>query len=132
MPFSFLGVVLVSQGDYVSDPTSPSPLQASGIRLFQQHDPLLGDILALLSAFFYGLYVTLLKVRVRSESRMDMRLFFGFVGAISICSTWIIGLFLHLTGIEPFGVPNTGRQWGGVILNVCRAFAYPSCSKKLI
>ncbi|KDQ30683.1 hypothetical protein PLEOSDRAFT_1074969 [Pleurotus ostreatus PC15] len=37
------------------------------------------DSLALLSAVFYALYVILLKVRIKSESRIDMQLFFGFM-----------------------------------------------------
>ena len=61
--------------------------------------------MALLSALFYALYVTLLKVRIRSESRIDMQLFFGFVGLFNILMTWPIGVILHLTGIETFELP---------------------------
>ena len=46
--------------------------------------PIVGDSLALLSALFYATYVTLLKVRVREESRVDMQLFFGFVGLFNV------------------------------------------------
>ncbi|KAJ6610110.1 hypothetical protein B0H10DRAFT_2062145, partial [Mycena sp. CBHHK59/15] len=48
--------------------------------------PVLGDSLALISAIFYALYVILLKVRIRSESRVDMQLFFGFVGLFNVLS----------------------------------------------
>jgi len=41
---------------------------------------ILGNILALLSALFYAMYVILLKVRIKAEYRIDMQLFFGFVG----------------------------------------------------
>ncbi|KAF8295423.1 hypothetical protein DL93DRAFT_2091680, partial [Clavulina sp. PMI_390] len=115
---SFVGVVLVSQSDYSSEPLPPSSPTPSSLLRIPSSAPLLGDFLALASAFFYGLYVTLLKVRVRSESRMDMRLFFGFVGAISICTTWVVGVLLHVTGIEEFAWPTGRRQWVGVLLNM--------------
>lgn len=40
-------------------------------------NPILGDGLALLSAFCYAVYVILLKVRIGEEERVDMQLFFG-------------------------------------------------------
>jgi drug/metabolite transporter (DMT)-like permease len=126
---SFLGVVLVSRGDYDSAPTSPLPSPrprpslAHLIPLAENREPLLGDFLALLSAMFYALYVVLLKVRVGSEARINMQLFFGFVGLINICCAWVMGLLLHFTGVERFHMPGSRRQWGGVLLNVCPYFA---------
>lgn len=79
---------------------------------------ILGDLLALGSALFYALYVTLLKVRIRSESRIDMQLFFGFVGLFNILTCWLLGLFLHLTGAEPFELPATKRAVGAIIISV--------------
>ena len=118
---SFLGVILVYGGDYNSAPSSPaspsSNLRHMKRRVDDRH-ALLGDSLALLSAVFYAVYVVLLKVRVGSEARMDMQLFFGFVGLINICCAWVIGLLLHLAGVERLDVPVNGRQWVGVLLNV--------------
>jgi solute carrier family 35 protein F5 len=80
--------------------------------------PILGDFLALASALFYALYVILLKVRIRSESRIDMRLFFGFVGLFNILTCWPLGVFLHLVGVEPFELPTTKRALGAILISV--------------
>lgn len=80
--------------------------------------PLFGDTLALLSALFYALYVTLLKVQIREESRIDMQLFFGFVGLFNIIGTWPIGVLLHLTGLERFELPHTSKTIVALVINV--------------
>lgn len=79
---------------------------------------LLGDSLALLSALFYAVYVILLKVQIRSESRIDMQLFFGFVGLFNIIGCWPIGVLLHLTGVEKVELPSSGRVIVGLLVNV--------------
>lgn len=79
---------------------------------------MLGDLLALFSALFYALYVILLKVRIREESRIDMQLFFGFVGLVNIICLWPMGFVLHFTGVEPFELPSTQQAITGIILNV--------------
>ena len=80
--------------------------------------PIIGDSLALLSALVYALYVTLLKVRVRSESRVDMQLFFGFVGLFNVISCWMMGLLPHVTGVEPFELPTTRAAVVAILINV--------------
>jgi drug/metabolite transporter (DMT)-like permease len=80
--------------------------------------PLFGDALALISAPFYAFYVTLLKVRIKNEERIDMQLFFGFVGLFNILLCWPIGLILHWTRIEPFELPTKAAQWYTIICNV--------------
>jgi solute carrier family 35 protein F5 len=80
--------------------------------------PILGDFLALASALFYALYVILLKVRIHSEARIDMRLFFGFVGLFNILTCWPLGVFLHLIGVEPFELPVTKQALGAILLSV--------------
>jgi solute carrier family 35 protein F5 len=84
---------------------------------------ILGDFLALTSALFYALYVTLLKVRIRTESRIDMQLFFGFVGLFNILTCWLLGVFLHLTGAEPFELPTTRKAVGAILLTVGTSFS---------
>jgi solute carrier family 35, member F5 len=79
---------------------------------------LLGDLLALVSAVFYALYVTLLKARIREESRIDMKLFFGFVGLYNILLSWILGLMLHVLGIEKFQIPSGRNILLGIAVNV--------------
>ena len=84
--------------------------------------PVLGDFLALLSAVFYALYVIFLKVRVREESRIDMQLFFGFVGLFNIFLAWPMGVILHFTGVERFEIPHTRNAIVIIALNVSSEF----------
>ncbi|CDW97027.1 hypothetical protein [Sporisorium scitamineum] len=82
----------------------------------------LGDMLALLSAFLYSLYVMLLKTRIGSEDRISMPLMFGIVGAINILCLWPILPLLHFTGIESFSLPPSPQIWAGVVVNMCITF----------
>ena len=79
---------------------------------------MLGDFLALVSAAFYALYVILLKIRIGSESRIDMKLFFGFVGLFNILLAWPVGLFLHVIGLEVFEWPTTKNEVLAILINV--------------
>ena len=81
-------------------------------------NPILGDFLALSSAMFYAFYVILLKVRIQQESRINMQMFFGFVGLFNILFLWPLGLILHFTGAETFELPNSGKAIGGLLVNV--------------
>ncbi|KAL1749095.1 hypothetical protein HDZ31DRAFT_59686 [Schizophyllum fasciatum] len=103
---SFSGVVLVSLSDQRSGAAEHAPR------------PMLGDSLALLSALFYALYVTLLKVRIGAESRIDMQLFFGFVGLFNIVTLWPVAVVLHFTGAEPFERPHTASAVGAILANM--------------
>ena len=95
---SVAGVALVSESDrsetndLLLDPKAPIA-------------PLFGDFLALMSAVFYGCYTVLLKVKIQSESRVNMPLFFGFVGLFNLVLLWPMFGVLHWTGIEPFELP---------------------------
>lgn len=80
--------------------------------------PVLGDFLAFLSAVFYALYVVFLKVQIREESRIDMQLFFGFVGLFNIFLSWPMGVVLHLVGIERFEIPHTRNAITIIVVNV--------------
>lgn len=98
-------------------PASATPAGLS-TRSILSPRPILGDSLALLSAVFYALYVILLKVRIRNESRIDMQLFFGFVGLFNTLSCWPIGIVLHLIGAEPFELPTSRRAIAAILINV--------------
>ncbi|KAI5124626.1 hypothetical protein M0805_004236 [Coniferiporia weirii] len=116
---SFLGVVLVSASD--STPIIHDGPMIGALRLFHRSLPtssLFGDALALLSAIFYALYVILLKVQIKEESRIDMQLFFGFVGLFNVLMLWPIGLVLHLTGLEVFATPPGGKAWSAMLINM--------------
>lgn len=80
---SFIGLILVTHSDSLltsSLSIAPSDsLLDSSSPIHEPHvrRPILGDMLALLSAFCYAVYVILLKVRIGDEERVDMQLFFG-------------------------------------------------------
>ncbi|KAN0062960.1 hypothetical protein ACQY0O_004782 [Thecaphora frezii] len=78
----------------------------------------LGDLLALLSAFLYSIYVMLLKVKIGSEDRISMPLMFGIVGAFNIVALWPIGVLLHVTDVETFALPQDALTWLGVVVNM--------------
>lgn len=97
------------------------PTQSSaeiGVRAMQIATAAVGDGLALLSAVFYAIYVILLKVRIKEESRIDMQLFFGFVGLFNVLLLWPIGIILHLSGSETFEFPHGRKALVAVCLNV--------------
>jgi len=76
---SFIGVILVSLSN--SPSKQPVHLDSNALVLGGTISGItLGNILALLSALFYAMYVILLKVCIKAEYRIDMQLFFGFVG----------------------------------------------------
>ena len=108
--FSFIGVLLVSLADY-----APTESPAEAATATTEYAPLLGDSLALISAFVYALYVTLIKVRVHNESRIDMQLFFGFVGLFNVLLCWPIGLIMHLVGMETLEEPRNRLELFQVI-----------------
>ncbi|KAG6854605.1 hypothetical protein C0991_004207 [Blastosporella zonata] len=103
---SFVGVVLISLSD-----SSSSPLQ-------EPTHLLIGDFMALVSAVVYALYVTLLKVRIGVESRIDMQLFFGFVGLFNVLTCWVIGAVLHVSGVEPFELPTSYVVIKAILINI--------------
>lgn len=70
----------------------------------------------------YALYVSLLKKRIGSESRVSMPLFFGFVGLINIVCLWPAGLLLHLTSLERIELPQGALMWAGVATNMAITF----------
>jgi drug/metabolite transporter (DMT)-like permease len=119
---SFAGSILVASSDTRSGPpNSPTPPINNPVNdLPDGHfsSPLLGDSLALLSAIFYALYVILLKVRIRDESRIDMQLFFGFVGLINILCCWPMGFILNFIGAERFELPTTRQAVIAIVVNV--------------
>ncbi|KAL1931448.1 hypothetical protein VTP01DRAFT_9590 [Rhizomucor pusillus] len=111
---SFLGVVLVSysdqkDGEHDAEQPSVDTMEASA--------PLVGDLLALAGAVCYGCYTTLLKYRIGDESRINMPLFFGFVGAFNVVLLWPLFPILHWLGIETLQVPQGGILWATLLLN---------------
>ena len=114
---SFIGVILVSLSN--SPPKQPVHPDPNALVLGETMSRItFGNILALLSALFYAMYVILLKVSIKAEYRIDMQLFFGFVGLFNIVGCWPVGLILHLTGAEIFELPHTKQAVYGILINV--------------
>lgn len=105
--------MLVSLSDSASN-THEGPVDGRSMRV----SSVLGDGLALLSAAFYALYVILLKVKIKEENRIDMQLFFGFVGLFNVLLLWPIGIILHITGVETLASPPSRSAWIAVLINV--------------
>ena len=127
LDYSFSGVIFVSLSDSSQPTTSNTVISAapdtmSSVKRFvrgeEYSNPILGDFLGLSSAAFYAFYVTLLKVKIRKESRINMQLFFGLVGLFNILFFWPLGFILHYTGAEPFEWPSSGNAIRGLLLNV--------------
>lgn len=68
-----------------------------------------GDVLALISAVIYGVYATTMKKKIGDESKVNMPLFFGFVGLFGMIVLLPGFPLLHFTGVEKFQLPPTRR-----------------------
>ncbi|KFA62187.1 hypothetical protein S40285_01662 [Stachybotrys chlorohalonatus IBT 40285] len=115
---SIVGVVLISTVDLTgqSDENRGSFPHKSPAQIA------LGDAMALISAFVYGTYVTVMKRRVGSEDKVDMKLFFGMVGVFNLALLWPVFFILHWMDIEPFSLPPTGTVWAILIVNSLSSF----------
>ncbi|RWR81174.1 thiamine-repressible mitochondrial transport protein THI74 [Cinnamomum micranthum f. kanehirae] len=69
-------------------------------------NPLLGDILALVSAALYSVYITLIRKKIpdedKGEGRPSMAQFLGFVGLFNLLIFLPVALVLNFTKLEPF------------------------------
>ncbi|XP_017079070.1 solute carrier family 35 member F5 [Drosophila eugracilis] len=68
-----------------------------------------GVLLALFSAFFYAAYLVFVKRKSDTEEKVDIPLFFGFVGLWNLLLLWPIFFILHFTKIETFELPSQGQ-----------------------
>ncbi|XP_050367182.1 thiamine-repressible mitochondrial transport protein THI74 [Argentina anserina] len=101
------GTIIVSLGD------SQTTLSAIA------SNPLLGDILALVSAAFYSVYITLIRKNLPDEDdeksgRASMAQFLGFLGLSNFFIFLPVALVLHFSKLEPFYVL-TWKQLGLII-----------------
>ncbi|KAL7737023.1 hypothetical protein ACLKA6_005249 [Drosophila palustris] len=83
-----------------------------------------GVLLALFSAFFYASYLVFVKRKSDTEEKVDIPLFFGFVGLWNMLLLWPIFFILHFTKIETFELPSQG-QFALLFLNgfICTMLA---------
>ncbi|CAE6431229.1 unnamed protein product [Rhizoctonia solani] len=67
---------------------------------------------------FFKRYQTKHILRIGDESRINMQLFFGFVGIFNVLAFWPIGVLLHYTGVEMFEPPGSSKALYAVLLNM--------------
>lgn len=87
----------------------------------------LGNLLALAGALLYGVYSTLLKRRIRDENRVNMTMFFGFVGFFTLVFLWPVMVLLHYIGWETFQLPKTPIVITVVLFNCLITFISDYC-----
>lgn len=104
---SLTGISLISSLDFGGNPNESSLNDNTKT----PGEVLLGDGMALLGAFSYGVYTTLLKARIGHESRVSMQMFFGFAGVFNLFGLWPGLVLLHVTGVESFELPPDNRVW---------------------
>ena len=110
---SVVGIILISRVD-------TSGNDAGGDRgrfpFKPPHEIAIGDAMALASAICYGVYTVAIARSIGSEGRINMPLFFGFVGTANICLFPLLAI-LHWTGYETFEWPQNGKVWSVVLAN---------------
>ncbi|MQL80375.1 hypothetical protein Taro_012828 [Colocasia esculenta] len=88
------GTIIVSLGD------SETGLNAIAT------NPLLGDILALVSAFLYAVYITLIRKKLpderKGEGQVSMAEFLGYLGLFNLLIFLPVALLLNFSKLEPF------------------------------
>jgi solute carrier family 35 protein F5 len=118
---SLVGVVLISTIDLSSDEDRGSfPFKTP-------KEIAIGDTLAFISAVIYGIYAVFLKSKIGNELRIDMRIFFGFVGVLNILTTWPFFILLSLLNIESFALPPTSRVLIIVLFNSASSLVSDFC-----
>ncbi|CAI4049268.1 hypothetical protein SUVZ_13G1190 [Saccharomyces uvarum] len=91
---------------------------------------LLGNLLALAGAVLYGVYSTLLKREVGDETRVNMKIFFGFVGLFNLLFLWPSLIVLNFFGWEPFELPKDPKVIIIILLNCLITFVSDFCWAK--
>ncbi|XP_048775113.2 solute carrier family 35 member F5-like isoform X2 [Ostrea edulis] len=75
-----------------------------------------GALWALCGSMLYALYLVSLRRRVDHEDKLDITMFFGFVGVFCVLFLWPGFLILHYSGSELFRLPDS-RQWLFIAIN---------------
>ncbi|KAJ6674362.1 hypothetical protein OIU85_010631 [Salix viminalis] len=104
--FCMTGTIIVSLGD------SETGLSAKFSK------PLLGDILALVSAGLYAVYITLIRMKLPDNDgksgHASMAQFLGYLGLFNLVIFLPVALILDLTNQEPF-CKLTWKQFGLIV-----------------
>lgn len=75
-----------------------------------------GSLWSLAGAMLYAVYIVLIKRRVDREDKLDIPMFFGFVGLFNLLLLWPGFLLLHYTGFEAFELPSQ-LVWTYILIN---------------
>lgn len=62
----------------------------------------------------------IMKKRVQNEDRVNMPLFFGFVGLFNLFLLWPGFVILHYSGVETFELPPTSKVWTIIVVSGSR------------
>ncbi|KAG8530348.1 uncharacterized protein KY384_004850 [Bacidia gigantensis] len=120
---SLAGIILISSVDL----TGETDENRGDFPHKSRKELAIGDALAFGSAILYGIYTTFMKKKIGDEGRVDMPLFFGFVGLFNLV-TLLPGFFLvHFTGIETFELPPTRRITTIVMVNSATSLVGDFC-----
>ncbi|XP_068102440.1 solute carrier family 35 member F5 isoform X2 [Hyperolius riggenbachi] len=76
----------------------------------------LGCLWSLLGAALYAVYVVMIKRKVDREDKLDIPMFFGFVGLFNLLLLWPGFFLLHYTSVEAFELPNK-LVWMYLVIN---------------
>jgi solute carrier family 35 protein F5 len=107
--FSVVGVVLVA--------TSNTRRSSEDNPQNDKSNSWVGNLMSLGSAFSYAIYITLLKIKIKDESRVSMMLFFGLVGVFNFLLFWPLFFLFDAIGLEHFSWPSGSRTWILLVLN---------------
>uniref|UniRef100_A0AAQ4RPD7 Solute carrier family 35 member F5 n=1 Tax=Gasterosteus aculeatus aculeatus TaxID=481459 RepID=A0AAQ4RPD7_GASAC len=75
-----------------------------------------GSLWSLAGAVLYAIYIVMIKRRVDREDKLDLPMFFGFVGLFNLLLLWPGFLLLHYTGFEAFELPSQ-LVWTYILIN---------------
>lgn len=120
---SLAGIILISSVDLTGNND-----QNRGSFPHKTHFQLaIGDGLALGSALLYGIYTSVMKKRIGDESRVDMILFFGFVGLFNLVILLPGFPILHYLDVESFELPPSKRITTIVLINSATSLVSDVC-----
>ncbi|XP_055625101.1 solute carrier family 35 member F5 [Toxorhynchites rutilus septentrionalis] len=75
-----------------------------------------GIVLAIMSAFFYASYLVLVKRKSDTEEKINIPMFFGFVGMWNLLLLWPLLFVLNFSQLEVFELPSR-KQFLVLLLN---------------
>lgn len=125
---SFVGIIMVTKSDsHQRDQRHIADVSGDDNDAVQV---LIGNLLALAGAVLYGVYSTLLKREVGDETRVNMKIFFGFVGLFNLLFLWPSLIVLDFFGWEPFSLPKDPKVVVIIFVNCLITFVSDFCWAK--